>query len=584
VSSTERVGSEPALADRQPRAKRGGAARLVHSTPALGSGTAPLLGGPEIVMTLARASVERRVEVVGALQRTSGNRAVTRLLSRAVKDPPAPTTAPATAEPIALDTPPAVPDRRFGSAPLDPELVERARQKRLTETDLSEESFERNIAVIAYTRDRKLHYEVVANDPSRLHSESIALKNIEQGDPHWMRTKIVGVYSERQPCAGCASDLRAVRARVGVDFSVHYSVGQWEPKNTRATELRARYTRSGRGTGRTGGGSSGEGGTGSPPAPTRKPPSGEEPGSKVPPKRSAPAEGAAHEQAPPQSRATEAHEQERSAPPRSRQPLMTEPTATDLMSHPAVVGTIAHLGAGLVGNILTGWFHGYMADQVAQLKFPPIDRRSVLAYYSDPRVKGANSLMQVIHQDFPTFEAELQDFHERVVGLTNTELALLATSGRSHSSRAAYLGQMDDELDGYINELGILADNIDDALTAEPQAEEAIRSADELIAWLFSSDSPTWKSLVSAWLFYGVGLQIEEITGMESALRGLRSKLKNAFGALHSAGDRVHRLRHEISRLAGDVNRLYLVELAAAAREAVAPADKQKAVPERPSE
>lgn len=144
-----------------------------------------------------------------------------------------------------LGTPPTIGDRRFADAPLDPELVKRARNYRLTKTDLSEESFERNVAVIAYMRNGRIYYQGAANDPRKLHSESVALKKIEKGDPHWLRTKIVGVYSERQPCSNCARDLAGVRTRLrergGIDFPVHYSVGQWEPRNTRARELRDRW-------------------------------------------------------------------------------------------------------------------------------------------------------------------------------------------------------------------------------------------------------------------------------------------------------------------------------------------------------
>jgi hypothetical protein len=159
-----------------------------------------------------------------------------------------------------LGTPPTVPDRRFASAPLDPQLVELARQYRLWHTDLSEKSFRRNVAVIAYERDGRLHYARAANEPRSprpepgpgLHSESVALRKIERGDPsNWLKTRIRGVYSERKPCRDCANDLLFVKEHIdkvqkrrgarGIDFPVHYSVGQWEPGEDRAAQLRARY-------------------------------------------------------------------------------------------------------------------------------------------------------------------------------------------------------------------------------------------------------------------------------------------------------------------------------------------------------
>jgi hypothetical protein len=142
-----------------------------------------------------------------------------------------------------LGTPRTVPDSRFNRyAPLDPQLVELARRYRLRRTDLSEKSFARNVAVIAYERDGRRRYAWAANNPGELHSESVALRRIERGDPLWLRTKIRGVYSERQPCSDCTRDLLGARKRLGargIDFPVHYSVGQSE--RGRAAKLRARY-------------------------------------------------------------------------------------------------------------------------------------------------------------------------------------------------------------------------------------------------------------------------------------------------------------------------------------------------------
>jgi hypothetical protein len=145
--------------------------------------------------------------------------------------------------PKRLGTPPTFPDSRFNErAALDPRLVELARRYRLRCTDLSEKSFGRNVAVIAYERDGRLRYAWAVNNPGELHSESVALGKIERGDRLWLETKIRGVYSERQPCRNCTRDLLGAKRRLGargIDFPVHYSVGQSE--RDRAAKLRARY-------------------------------------------------------------------------------------------------------------------------------------------------------------------------------------------------------------------------------------------------------------------------------------------------------------------------------------------------------
>ena len=170
-----------------------------------------------------------------------------------------------------LGTPRWYPDSRFVSVSASDtqlverarRLVERARRYRLNCTDLSEESFRRNIAAIAYERDGKLLYEVAANEPGGLHSESVALRCIERGDRRWLQTTIRGVYSERQPCPDCTRHLKAVKKHIdrlqkerdpkaeGIYFPVFYSVEQrWKivrpgvppiPKENRAATLRDRY-------------------------------------------------------------------------------------------------------------------------------------------------------------------------------------------------------------------------------------------------------------------------------------------------------------------------------------------------------
>jgi hypothetical protein len=137
--------------------------------------------------------------------------------------------------------PRAIQDPSVPKTTMDPELVARARSFRIARNLLDPDAFRLNVAVIKYERDGVVRYEVAANDPAELHSESVALRKIEKGDPSWTRTRILGVYSERQPCPNCARDLAGVRRRLKVDFPVYYSIGQWQAKRTRARELMTRY-------------------------------------------------------------------------------------------------------------------------------------------------------------------------------------------------------------------------------------------------------------------------------------------------------------------------------------------------------
>ncbi len=192
--------------------------------------------GPAVSASASVQGVSLESRIL-ALQRTAGNRAVALMLQRAGR-PKAP---PANLD-SDLGSPRAIQDLKASPAvPMDPELVEHARKWRLDETNLGKASWKLNVAVIKYLRDGVVDYLVVANDPTKLHSEHVGLKRLEAADPEWTRTRILAVYSERQPCSGCANSLDWVRSKIKFDFPTYFSVAQWQPTKTRAGELAKRY-------------------------------------------------------------------------------------------------------------------------------------------------------------------------------------------------------------------------------------------------------------------------------------------------------------------------------------------------------
>jgi hypothetical protein len=134
----------------------------------------------------------------------------------------------------------------------DPEMVKRAREWRIKNTDLSPDSFKVNVAVVKYRRSNgQIYYKVVSNDPAKLHSETIAIKQIAKTDPRWERTEILEVYTERHPCSNCGPDLEHIRSEIKrlrqgrsqsyTDFRVYYSVPRWEKGANRAADLQEKY-------------------------------------------------------------------------------------------------------------------------------------------------------------------------------------------------------------------------------------------------------------------------------------------------------------------------------------------------------
>ena len=183
-----------------------------------------------------------------------GNRALTRLLQRETDDPPKPPPTPDT-KPAAVDVRELktyqMQEAHLSDQAPDPELVKRTREYRLKKTDLSAKSFGLNVAVVKYERKGRIYYKVQANHPSKLHSETLAVKAIQKSDPTWKHTQILEVFTERHPCANCGPDLKAVRSAIKqarsargqpiTDFRVYYSVAKWEPGATRAADLHEKY-------------------------------------------------------------------------------------------------------------------------------------------------------------------------------------------------------------------------------------------------------------------------------------------------------------------------------------------------------
>lgn len=132
-----------------------------------------------------------------------------------------------------------------GSPPgsVDDELRRKALRKRVAETDLSLDSFRRNYAVFKASINGQTVYPEAFNDEGALHSEALVVRQLETmdpGPPPHRNTRIIQVYTERQPCPGCTIDIEGLR-RVISDFPVFYTVARRVPGNLRARRLMQSY-------------------------------------------------------------------------------------------------------------------------------------------------------------------------------------------------------------------------------------------------------------------------------------------------------------------------------------------------------
>jgi hypothetical protein len=203
----------------------------------LAGGVLTTAGPTGVVEYLAGAADDTRAAYVRGLQRTIGNREVSRLiLARATPlSPPA-------APPSSL-----IPEGDpHGGMRMDPEVLKRAAQERAKIGVADEDFHHRNVAVIKFERDGKVGYIATANVPEALHSEEVLIGKLNADDPGMTKTKILEVFSEREPCASkCKPLLEQQRAKMKYDFPLHHWVPEKGTLGERAELLRGKYRKEG---------------------------------------------------------------------------------------------------------------------------------------------------------------------------------------------------------------------------------------------------------------------------------------------------------------------------------------------------
>ena len=188
-------------------------------------GAAGLAG---VVEYLAAAADDTRAECVRGLQGTIGNRQVSRLvLARATPSSLIPEGDP------------------HLSTTRDPEVLRLAAQER-ERIGVADQDFNRNVAVIKFERDGKVGYIAKGNVPDLLHSEEVLIGELHKKDPGLTKTKILEVFSEREPCSSkCKPLLARLRAEKKYDFLIHHWVPEKGTLGERADLLRGKYKKEG---------------------------------------------------------------------------------------------------------------------------------------------------------------------------------------------------------------------------------------------------------------------------------------------------------------------------------------------------
>lgn len=127
-----------------------------------------------------------------------------------------------------INLPRAVPHRRNSQGKIDPELQKRARDIRLTQTNLDLKSFQQtNIAVVSASINGVLQYFEAANLPRSesgvgegIHSEQYLLSQLDELKKSGDDIQIRQVYSERTPCSTCMNYLDQECPNVEIFYSV----------------------------------------------------------------------------------------------------------------------------------------------------------------------------------------------------------------------------------------------------------------------------------------------------------------------------------------------------------------------------
>jgi hypothetical protein len=218
------------------------------------------------------------------------------------------------------------------------------------------------------------------------------------------------------------------------------------------------------------------------------------------------------------------------------------------MATTAVVGAIAGLASGILLGIVQAKMKEEIAEALENMPKPNADPRAAPDYFADPKTARAIRLIDLLAKNLKPFGQELDAHHQDVVGGTNTEIALLAVSSLPDPERVAFLSGLQDQLQAYARDLGIVFDNLNAAKDVSSKAMDAARDVQDLIKLLDTG-------LVSQWL-YDQGFTVIEISRLGQNLASYAAYVRIAFEDVDALHGKVKDMREDVAKPSSQVSKL----------------------------
>ena len=182
-----------------------------------------------------------------------------------------------------------------------------------------------------------------------------------------------------------------------------------------------------------------------------------------------------------------------------------------------------------------------MMQNISKLAQPRPDSRAVSEILRDPATAHTLRVIDVLSKDLRPFTDELAEHHVRVKADAAIDILLLAgrSRGMDAADQAESFSDLEEQLGLYLDDLDVVAENLETASGMAPQVLNAAAGAEQLRRGI----------PIAAHQLFNAGFTVEEINEMDLNLMRFSTAARSAFADLDALSAKVDLFRNEIVEL-----------------------------------
>jgi regulator of replication initiation timing len=217
------------------------------------------------------------------------------------------------------------------------------------------------------------------------------------------------------------------------------------------------------------------------------------------------------------------------------------------------------IGAGIASGLLQDAFREKIAEDLAKLPKPKVDKRGALEFLSDPAQNEGISLLDVVSKDLKPFTAALPRQHQEI--MARAQFATLATALLPRKTDAdiedffKHIDEISEELSAYDQQLATIQSNLDAMIEMEPEAMKTKASADQLRSQL---NTIFTAQAVASQVGVAPMPSVEDFAKMDSNLAHVSASISIGFADVHAAKKAVDDAIEEETSLRNQIRKIWM--------------------------